>query len=128
MAQDAASRFRELALSMHGAEQSSHMGAEDFRVNGKIFATLAYVKDELGTLKLTPQQQRDILSENSDGWFEPAPGGWGRMGMTLVRLSAPDDVLRDSLKMAYETTLAKPNRAKRGGEMTRATKRSTRLE
>lgn len=103
-------RFRNFALALPQAEESSHMGAADFRVGGKIFATLAYVGRGLGTLKLTPEQQSQILSEDSANQFQSAPGGWGRMGMTLVRLDAPDDVLRDSLKLAYENATAKMKR------------------
>ena len=64
------------------------MGAPDFRHNGRIFATLAYAARGLATLKLTPQQQADFLADLPDH-TEPAPGGWGRMGMTLIRLDAP---------------------------------------
>jgi len=39
--------FRRIALSFEGAEESSHMGAADFRVGGRIFATLASVKKGL---------------------------------------------------------------------------------
>jgi len=93
-------RFRSIALSLPDAEESSHMGAADFRVHGRIFATLAYVAKGLGTLKLTPEQQADFLAEG-DSMFQPAPGGWGRMGMTLVSLDAPDDVLRGALQAAH---------------------------
>jgi len=33
--------FRRIALSLEGAEEGSHMGSPDFRVGGRIFATLA---------------------------------------------------------------------------------------
>lgn len=114
MQNDVAARYRSFALALPRAEQGSHMGAEDFRLGGKIFATLAYESKGLGTLKFTSEQQSQVLNDDSDGWFEPAPGGWGRMGMTLVRLDAPDDVLRGALRMAYDTTAAKSVAAKRG--------------
>ena len=40
-----AADFRRIALSLDGAEEGSHMGAVDFRVGGRIFATLASVKE-----------------------------------------------------------------------------------
>ena len=110
-------RFRRLALSLPDAEESSHMGAADFRLHNRIFATLAYVARGQGTLKLTPEQQRDLLAE-LPGLAEPASGGWGRMGMTLLRLDAPDDVMRGALLMAYRNVAAKqavrPKRAPTG--------------
>ena len=82
------------------------MGAADFRLNNRIFATLAYVARGQATLKLTPAQQRDLLAE-LPGVAEPAPGGWGRMGMTLLRLDASADVLRGALLMAHRNVAAK---------------------
>lgn len=82
------------------------MGAADFRLNDRIFATLAYVARGQGTLKLTPEQQRDLVAELPD-FAEPAPGGWGRMGMTLLRLDAPDDVLRGALLLAHRNVAAR---------------------
>lgn len=104
-------RFRRLALSLPGAEESSHMGAADFRLGGRIFATLAYVAQGKATLKLTPEQQHDILAELAD-LTEPAPGGWGRMGMTLIRLDAPEDLLRGALLMAHRNVAAKQTAAR----------------
>ena len=82
------------------------MGSADFRLNGRIFATLAYGAKELATLKLTPEQQAGFLNEGSE-YFWPAPGGWGRMGMTLVRLDAPKAVLAGALLTAYHNLSAK---------------------
>ena len=55
--------FRRIALSLPGAEESSHMGAADFRVGGHIFATLAHQAQGYGNLALTPAQQADFLAE-----------------------------------------------------------------
>ena len=82
------------------------MGAADFRAHDRIFATLAFAARGLGTLKLTPEQQAAFLLEAPE-LFTPAPGGWGRMGMTLVRLDAPEPVLAGALQTAYNTVLAK---------------------
>ena len=55
--------FRRIALSLEGAEEGSHMGAVDFRVDGRIFATLASVKQRYGNLMLTPEQQAAFVEE-----------------------------------------------------------------
>jgi hypothetical protein len=97
--------FRSLALAFPGAFESSHMGSADFRVNDRIFATLAYVAKGLGTLKLKPEQQAEFLADAPE-YFTPAPGGWGRMGMTLVKLDAPEAVISGALATAYRNVEA----------------------
>jgi hypothetical protein len=103
--------FRRLALAMPGAVESSHMGAPDFRLNDRIFATLAYGAKGLGTLKLTVEQQAAFVAE-APVYFSPVPGGWGRMGMTLVRVDAPEDVLVGALATAYRNVQAKQSATK----------------
>jgi len=94
--------FRRIALSLGGAEESSHMGSPDFRVGGKIFATLASQKQGYGNLKLTPEQQADFVRELPDV-FLPIPGGWGKNGMTHIRLAnATEDVLAGALRTAWQ--------------------------
>ena len=100
------SAYRRLALAMPGAVEGAHMGAVDFRINEKIFATLAYGAKGLGTLKLSVEQQAMFLEEAPE-YFSVAPGGWGRMGMTLVRVDAPESVLAGALSTAYHYVLAK---------------------
>ena len=58
-----AADFRRIALSFEGAEEGSHMGAADFRVGGRIFATLASEKEGYGNLMLTPEQQAEFVRE-----------------------------------------------------------------
>ncbi len=72
-----ASDFRRIALSMEGAEEGSHMGAADFRVGGRIFATLASEREGYGNLMLTAELQAEFLAERPD-LFLPVHGGWGR--------------------------------------------------
>ena len=94
--------FRRIALSFDGAEESSHMGSPDFRVDGRIFATLAAQQHGYGNVKLTPEQQTQFVEELPDV-FLPVPGGWGRMGMTHICLAAADeDVLRGALHAAWK--------------------------
>lgn len=93
--------FRRIALSFPGVKESSHMGNPDFRVGGHIFATLASAKQGYGNIKLTLEQQAAFVEE-LPGMFLPIPGGWGRMGMTHIRLAAAnEDVLHGALHAAW---------------------------
>jgi hypothetical protein len=99
--------FRRIALSMPGAEESSHMGQPDFRVDGRIFATLASAKQGYGNLMLTLEQQTAFV-EDMPEVFLPIPGGWGRMGMTHIRLAeASEDVLYGALQTAWKLRVEK---------------------
>lgn len=102
--------FRRIALSLEGAEESSHMGAPDFRVGGRIFATLASQSQGYGNLALTPEQQAAFVEELPDV-FVPIAGGWGKMGMTHIRLSeANEDVLAGALRSAWKLRVEKNQR------------------
>ena len=111
--------FRRIALSLEGAEEGSHMGAVDFRAGGRIFATLASVKQGYGNLMLTPEQQAAFVGEMPEV-FVPIAGGWGRMGMTHVRLAAAsEDVLEGALRTAWKLRVEKNAKAgKKGGAKT----------
>jgi len=116
-----AADFRRLALSLEGAEEGSHMGSPDFRVGGRIFATLASQHQGYGNLMLTPEQQADFVGEQPDV-FVPIAGGWGRMGATHVRLAAAnEDVLAGALRTAWKLRIEKNERtdAKKGASMRR---------
>ncbi len=102
--------FRRIALSLEGAGESSHMGSPDFRVGGRIFATLASQSQGYGNLMLTPEQQADFVAE-LPGVFVPIAGGWGRMGMTHIRLAAAsEDVLAGALRTAWKLRVEKNTR------------------
>jgi hypothetical protein len=114
--------FRRIALSLDGAEQGSHMGAVDFRVGGRIFATLAAVKEGYGNLMLTPEQQTAFVEELPEV-FVPIAGGWGRMGCTHVRLAnVTEDVLEGALRTAWKLRLEKNQSS---GKKSAARKRSS---
>jgi hypothetical protein len=105
--------FRRLALALPDAEESSHMGAADFRVGGHIFATLAHRDQGYGNLMLSPEQQSALMTDAADV-FLPVAGGWGRNGATHVRLAAVDEAtLAGALRMAWKRRADK-NRAGRG--------------
>jgi hypothetical protein len=104
--------FRRLALRLEGAEEGSHMGAADFRVGGRIFATLASQDQGYGNLMLSPAQQAEFVREQPD-IFVPIAGGWGRMGATHIRLAAAnEDVLAGALHTAWKLRIEKNGKAK----------------
>jgi len=101
---------------MPGAEEGSHMGSADFRVGGRIFATLAAQKLGYGNLMITPEQQAQFVAEAPDV-FLPIAGGWGRNGATHIRLAAAnEDLLTGALQTAWRLRVennAKTARKKR---------------
>jgi hypothetical protein len=96
--------FRRIAVGLEGAVESAHMGHPDFRVGGKIFATL-HADNKWGMVKLTPDQQEKFILENPEV-FVPENGAWGRAGCTKVRLDSVDeDTLGDALTLAFQNTV-----------------------
>ena len=107
--------FRRIALTLEGAEEASHIGAMDFRVGGKIFATLAHEKLGYGNLMLTPEQQAAFV-EDLPEVFLPVHGGWGRNGATHVRLAiVNEDVLKGALRTAWKVRVEKNTRIRKKG-------------
>jgi hypothetical protein len=101
------SDFRRIALSLEGAEEGSHMGSPDFRVGGRIFATLAAQAQGYGNLMLTPEQQAMFVAEQP-GVFIPVHGGWGRNGATHLKLSAAsEDLICGALQTAWKLRIEK---------------------
>jgi hypothetical protein len=93
--------FRKMALSFPDTEERAHQGHPDFRVGGKIFATLAYPEKDWGMVKLTPEQQQTFV--DVDAAFTPVKGGWGLQGATSVQLkSARKSVVRNALEIAWQ--------------------------
>lgn len=96
-----ANDFRKLALSLPEAVEASHMNHPDFRVGGKIFATLGHPTKAWGMVSLTPAQQKAFVRDAPDA-FEPCSGAWGKRGATGVNLpAAKRDVVREALKLAW---------------------------
>jgi hypothetical protein len=89
------------------------MGSPDFRVGGRIFATLAAQSQGYGNLMLTPEQQAQFVTELPEV-FVPIAGGWGRMGSTHIRLAqANEDVLAGALHTAWRLRVDKNARTGR---------------
>jgi hypothetical protein len=102
-----ASDFKRIALSLEGAEEGPHADTVAFRVGGRIFATMASVKQGYGNLMLTPELQAEFIAERPD-LFLPVHGGWGRMGITHIRLAVADeDSLRGALHSAWKLRVEK---------------------
>lgn len=96
-----ANEFRKMALSFPEAIEAAHMGHPDFRVGGKIFATLVYPRTDFGMVALTPEQQ-ELFVRTEPKTFKPVPGGWGRKGSTHVLLrTAKKAAVREALTLAW---------------------------
>jgi hypothetical protein len=96
-----ANEFRRLALSLPGVTESAHMGHPDFRVGGRIFATLGTPGAGWGVLVLEPEQQEAFVGAEPET-FAPVEGGWGKMGSTRVRLrTARKAAVRDAMIEAW---------------------------
>jgi hypothetical protein len=101
-------QFRELALSFPEAIESAHMRHPDFRVGGKIFATLGYPDEDSAMVKLSADNQKEFV-RTSPGVFTPVKGAWGRQGATTVNLpAAKTNAVREALTAAWRNTA--PNR------------------
>jgi hypothetical protein len=94
--------FRKLALRLPDAIEGEHMGHGDFRVRGKIFATLGYPNAKFATIALTPEEQA-LFVKAQPGTFLPVKGGWGRKGSTNVLLnSATQKAVMSALVIAWK--------------------------
>src|SRR3954470_13639211 len=94
------SDFRRLALSLDGAVEGSHFGNADFRVGGKIFATLSLAKQGYGVLLLTPEEQAGMVDDEPE-IFSATPHGWGKNGATRIALAkVSPDILKAALQVA----------------------------
>jgi hypothetical protein len=95
--------FRRIALGMKDTVESAHMGHPDFRLNGRIFATL-HADMKWGMVKLTPEQQERFLRDAPDA-FKPESGAWGLQGCTAVRLDTVDEeTLGEALTLAWRNS------------------------
>ncbi len=96
-----ANEFRRMALSLPEAVEAAHMGHPDFRVGGKIFATLSHPRTGFGMVALTPEQQ-ELFVRTEPKTFTPVPGGWGTKGSTHVLLrTGRKAAVREALKTAW---------------------------
>jgi hypothetical protein len=108
-----AAEFRRMALSLPETEERSHMNHPDFRVDGKIFATLSYPNESFGMVKLFPDQQAEFVAGDPKT-FAAVPGGWGTQGCTHVVLkTANEEKVKEAMRAAWEKTAAKSGKRSR---------------
>ena len=113
-------QFRRIALGMQDAVEGEHMAHPDFRVGGRVFATI-HPDGKQGMVKLTPDQQRELMAAHPK-MFVPAAGAWGRSGCTMVQFAAADsDAAGEAMTLAWQGTIKAKTPAKRS-----ATSRSRR--
>jgi hypothetical protein len=99
--------FRKLALALPETEEREHMDHPDFRVAGKIFATLGYPDRTRGMVKLSPEDQH-YFSKDYPEAFLPVKGAWGKGGATSVVLkSVRKEPLRNAIQAAWRNTAPK---------------------
>jgi hypothetical protein len=112
-----ATDFRRLLLDLEGVEERAHMGHPDFRLNGRIFASL-HTQDRFGMVKLSPEEQREVM-RGAPGVFSPSSGAWGRQGCTNVLLAAATPaVVRGAVILAWQAAAARPpSRARSSGAL-----------
>ena len=110
--------FRRIALGLKDTVESAHMGHPDFRIDGRIFASL-HADGRHGMVELTPGQQQTMIGEHPRA-FTPENGAWGRQGCTAVSLDGVhEDALGEALTLAWRNAAvsrpvpAKPRRAVR---------------
>lgn len=95
-------QFRKLALSLPAATEGAHMGHADFRIEGKIFATLGYPDESHGMVLLSAEDQARFIARYPRV-FTPAKGAWGKRGSTVVRLKEiKAELLRTAMRAAWQ--------------------------
>jgi hypothetical protein len=99
-----ANDFRKIVLALPETEEREHMDHPDFRVGGKVFATLGYPDKFHGMVKLSPEEQHYFAKDYPDA-FIPVKGVWGKRGATSVYLKAAKKaVLHKAMQAAWRNT------------------------
>ena len=98
--------FRRIALRLPQTSEGSHMGHADFRVAGRVFATLGYPAEGWAMVKLTPEQQT-VLVESEPGAFTPVSGGWGRPRHPCTHCPSDRKTLNSALALAWRNVAPK---------------------
>lgn len=106
-----ANEFRKIALSLPDTEERSHMDHPDFRIAGKIFATLGYPDKTRAMVKLSPEDQH-YFSKDYPDVFVPVSGTWGRRGATSVYLrNAKKGLLAKAIEAAWRNVAPKAKKS-----------------
>ncbi|HEX2810210.1 MAG TPA: MmcQ/YjbR family DNA-binding protein [Kineosporiaceae bacterium] len=101
--------LRELVSHLPEVTESSHHEVTDFRVRGRIFATMPSIG--VLALRLAPEQQAELIATDPES-FTPAAGSWGRQGWTRVQtarltLAELGELLADAWARRAPLTLAR---------------------
>ena len=119
-----ADSFRKLALALPGVEEGAHMNHPDFRVGGRIFATMGYPRAGWAAVALTPEDQAALVAIKPEA-FVPVKGKWGEQGATNIILRyASVRAVRDALTAAYEARVRKTAAGRRGRTAPRSARRA----
>lgn len=95
-------RVRAMALALPDVVEASHMGHPDFRLGGRIFASLQPARG-LAVVSLSPEVQRRFLDQHPDV-FVPQAGAWGRQGWTGIVIDAADEeAVGEALTEAWQS-------------------------
>jgi hypothetical protein len=124
-----ADTFRALARELPGVAEASHQGHADFRVRGKIFATLGYPDDAHGMVKLAREEQAKRVRQ-FPAVFAPAKGAWGEQGSTLVKLEAATEAaMKSAIRSAWELLVREETaaRAKQGASKSATRPKRTKI-
>ncbi len=109
-----ANDFRKIVLALPETEERSHMNHPDFRVAGKIFATLGYPDEARAMVKLSPEDQHNFSKDYPEA-FIPVKGTWGRRGATSVYLkAAKKEIVSRALQAAWRNIAPKRLQNKKG--------------
>src|SRR5213595_3470887 len=102
-----ANEFRKLVLEIPATVEGSHMHHPDFRISGRIFASLGYPDQDWAMVKLTPEQQRKCIKD-APAVFKLCSGAWGRQGATNVYLPAAEvSIVRSALDAAAKNVASR---------------------
>lgn len=119
-----ANEFRKMALALAGVVEAAHMEHPDFRVGGRIFATLGYPDEGWGVVMLSPEDQKRLCKMEPEVYV-PVKGAWGRAGNTQVNLKAAKEAsVRAALEAAYAERVRKNK--KKAGRVTQRSQRARR--
>ena len=108
-----ATEFRHIALSFPEAVELAHMDHPDFRIAGKIFASLGIPDESWGMVNLTPEQQRVFISK-APKVFSPCNGAWGKRGYTNVHLASAEKPILQAALSAASKKVAPPAKKSSG--------------
>ena len=117
-------QFRRIALSFSGAVEGAHGGHPDFRVGGKVFASLGAPGPGFGMVRLTPDQQAMLIDVNENSI---RTADWGRWAILTERAVIEEVHGGMDVSDGVVQILCFPNGSTSGVEVVLAGRRDRRL-